>query len=242
MCTAFTEFMKSWRIIHSTSSPGHQSANGKAEAAVKSVKNMLKRTSHDKSDQYLALLEMRNTPRQDVNRSPAHIVFGRFRRSVLPVFLKPCIALDVHKRLTCRHQTKQCYDRRAIPLNTLHANRPVYFQHPPRKGWARGTIVCRIGPHSCIVKSIYGSTYKRNRVHIRPFTSRDTSRSEPQHHNTSMPVPFVSHSDVSCDSHAVPVNTQSRPVSSNPGESSRSNNSRPQYDRRPPVWMRDYTA
>jgi len=48
--TAFTEFMQSWHIIHSTSSPGHQSANGKVEAAVKSVKNMLKRTSHDKSD------------------------------------------------------------------------------------------------------------------------------------------------------------------------------------------------
>jgi len=63
-----------------------------------------------------------------------------------------------------------------------------------------------------------------------------------QHYNTSMPVPSVSHSDVTCDSHAVPVNRQSRSVSSNPGDSSRSNNSRPQRDRRPPVWMRDYTA
>ena len=200
--------------------------------------NMLKRTSHDKSDQYLALLEMRNTPRQDVNRRPAQIVFGRFTRSVLSVFLKPCTALDVCKRLTRRRQTKQCYDRRARPLSTLHANQPIYFQHPPRKGWTRGTIVRRIGPRSCIVKS----TYKRNRVHIHPFTSRDLSHSVQQHCNTSMPVPFVSHSDVACDSHAVPVNTQSRPVSSNPGDSSRSNNSRPQRDRRPPVWMRDYTA
>ena len=58
----FTEFMQSWGIIHKTSSPGHQTANGKAEAAVKSVMNMLKRTSHDNSDQYSALLEMRNTP------------------------------------------------------------------------------------------------------------------------------------------------------------------------------------
>ena len=38
-----------------------------------------------------------------------------------------------------------------------------------------------------------------------------------------MPVPFVSHPDVTCDSNAVPVNTQSRPVFSNPGDSSRSN-------------------
>ena len=195
------------------------------QAAVKSVKNMLKRTSHDKSDQYLALLEMRNTLRQDVNRSPAQTVFGRFARSVLPVFLKHCTTLDVRKRLTRRHQTKQCYDRhpRSLRICTLHANQPVYFQHSPRKGWTKGTIVHRIGPRSCIVKSIDGSTYKRNLVHIYPFTSRESSHSELQHCNTSMPVPFVSHPDVTCDSNAVPVNTQSRPVFSNPGDSSRSN-------------------
>jgi len=75
-----------------------------------------------------------------------------------------------------------------------------------------------IGPRLYIVKSIDGSTYKRNRVHIRRFTSRDPSHSEPQHYNTSMPVPFVSRSDVTCDSHAVPMNTESRPVTSNPGD------------------------
>ena len=178
LCTAFTEFMQSWCIIHSSSSPGHQSANGKAEAAVKSVKNMLKCTSHENSDQYLALLEMRNTPNQDVNRSPAQLVFGRFTRSVLPVFLKPCTALDVRKRLTRRRQTKQCYNRYARPHSTLHANLPVYFQHPPRKGWTRGTIVRRIGQRLYIVKSIDGSTYKCNRVRICPFISCDPSHSE----------------------------------------------------------------
>ena len=181
-------------------------------------------------------------PHQDVNRIPAQIVFGHFTHSVLPVVLNPCTALDVRKRLTRQHQTNQCNDRYASPFNTLHANQPVYFQHPLRKWWTRGTIVHRIGPRSYIVKSIDGSTYKRNSVHIRSFNSRDPSPSEPQYYNTSIPVPFVSHSDVTCDSHAVPVNAQSRPVFSNAGDSSRNNNSRPQRDRRPPAWMRDYTA
>jgi len=129
----FRHLWQSWHIIHSTSSPGHQSANGKAEAAVKSAKNMLKRTSHDKSDQYLALLEMRNTPRQDVNRSPAQIVFGRFTLSVLPMFLKPCTALDVRKRLTRRRQTKQCYDRHARPLiHCMLTN--LFIFNTPRRG------------------------------------------------------------------------------------------------------------
>jgi len=94
--------------------------------------------------------------------------------------------LDVRKRLTHRRQTKQCYDRRGRPISTLHANQPAYFQHPPRKGCTRGTI----GPRSYIVKSIDGITYKHSRVHIRPFTFRDPSHSEPQHYNTSMPVPL----------------------------------------------------
>jgi len=146
-CAAFTEFMHSWGIIHSTSSPGHQSANSKAEAAVKTAKNMLKRTSHDKSDQYLALLEMRNTPRQDVNRSPAQIVFGRFTRSVLPVFLKPCTALDVRKRLTRWRQTKQCYDRSTRPLSTQYANQPVY--NTPRGRGGLEAALCAVLARVC---------------------------------------------------------------------------------------------
>ena len=48
---------------HVTSSPGHQRENGRAEAAVKSAKYMLRKTASENTDQYLALLEMRNTPR-----------------------------------------------------------------------------------------------------------------------------------------------------------------------------------
>jgi transposase InsO family protein len=48
-----------------TSSPGHQQSNGKAEAAVKIVKTLMKKTVKDGRDQFEALLEQRNTPRQD---------------------------------------------------------------------------------------------------------------------------------------------------------------------------------
>ena len=72
----FQNFCKSWCIKHVTSSPGHQRENGRAEAAVNSVKYMLRKTASENTDQYLALLEMRNTPRQDVNCSPAELGFG----------------------------------------------------------------------------------------------------------------------------------------------------------------------
>ena len=42
----FKSFCAKRSIVHKTSSPGHQQCNGKAEATVKTYKNMLKRTSH----------------------------------------------------------------------------------------------------------------------------------------------------------------------------------------------------
>ena len=72
-------------IIHFKSSPGHDQANGKAEARVKIVKNLLKKSS---GDPYLGLLELRNTPRQDGNKSPAELMFSQSTRSTVPSLRK----------------------------------------------------------------------------------------------------------------------------------------------------------
>ena len=58
----FSVFCKKWHITHITSSPGHQQENGKAEAAVKAAKHLLKTTA--RNDEAQALLELRNTSRQ----------------------------------------------------------------------------------------------------------------------------------------------------------------------------------
>ncbi|XP_055861303.1 uncharacterized protein K02A2.6-like [Biomphalaria glabrata] len=77
----FTAFMKAWGVHHLKSSPGHHQSNDKAEAAVKILKNLMKKSKESKSDAYEALLEFRNTPRQDTNLSPAQMLFGRATRS-----------------------------------------------------------------------------------------------------------------------------------------------------------------
>jgi len=84
------------RILHVTSSPRHHNENGKAEAAVKSAKSMLKPTASQHQDEYLALSELRNTPRQDVRKSPAEIMFGRVTRSLLPTLPKPYHNIDLN--------------------------------------------------------------------------------------------------------------------------------------------------
>ena len=108
----FADFCSTWRILHVTSSPGHQNENGKAEAAVKSAKNMLKRTGRQHQDEYLALLELRNTPCQDVRKSPAEIMFGRVTRSFLPTLPKPCHKIDLNRRCKRQIAIKKYYDKR----------------------------------------------------------------------------------------------------------------------------------
>ena len=81
----FRKFTTEWVVQHAkTSSPEHHQSNGKMEAAVKITKTMICKALRDGTDQYDALLELRNTPRQDTGISPAEMMFGKNTRSLLP--------------------------------------------------------------------------------------------------------------------------------------------------------------
>ena len=64
MATQFAEFAQSWGFDHLTSSREYAQANGKAEAAVKSAKNIMQKAAYTNTDGWLAILEYRNTPTQ----------------------------------------------------------------------------------------------------------------------------------------------------------------------------------
>ena len=80
--------MTSLGISHYTSSPIHQRAKGKAESTVKIMKSLLIKTHKDGDNPYEAILEQRNTPRQDTGLSPAQMMFKRKTLSFLPSLLK----------------------------------------------------------------------------------------------------------------------------------------------------------
>ena len=72
----FNDLTTEWGIEHNKSSPYHQQSNGKAESAVKIIKNLMRKGIKENSNMYLALLEQRNMPRQ-YSESPAKMMFNK---------------------------------------------------------------------------------------------------------------------------------------------------------------------
>ena len=83
----FRTFLDRWSVTHAPSSPKYPQSNGHAEANVKKVKFLLRKTAPDGDIASTAfqqrLLELRNTPDASC-RSPAQIVFGHPLRSIVP--------------------------------------------------------------------------------------------------------------------------------------------------------------
>lgn len=81
----FDDFIKSYDIKHiTTSSPGHQQTNGFAEKAVQIAKNLIKKSKSTGNDIYLALLDQRNTPRNNIGSSMQRLM-GRRAKTALPI-------------------------------------------------------------------------------------------------------------------------------------------------------------
>ena len=80
----FKQFCQNWKIEHKTISPGNSKAIGAAEAVVKIAKKMMRKCQINKEDPYIALLNLRNTPQEGLDYSPAERLMGRHTRILLP--------------------------------------------------------------------------------------------------------------------------------------------------------------
>lgn len=170
--SAFQQFSKEYQFQHTTSSPYHPQSNGMAEKGVQIAKLLLTKAKEDGQDPYLALLEYRNTPRDDVLGSPSQRLFGRRTKTRLPTTeqllrphtLKPDI---VSERLTQKSKRqKSYYDRQAKVLPELGKKENVRVQ--TEKGWTPATVVSKSPePRSYNVQTPDGARYRRDRKHLR---------------------------------------------------------------------------
>ena len=86
----FSSFCNKNNISHELAAPYNPKSNGLAEAGVKSVKCILRKSLHFNADPHSMLYEWRNVPRPD-GYSPAQLLFGRFCpfRIIRLILMKP---------------------------------------------------------------------------------------------------------------------------------------------------------
>ena len=81
---SFLHFTIKYDIQHTTSSPHHPRSKENAESAVKAAKRILKKMLKTGEDPYLAILNLRNTPQQGIDLSPAQRLMGCRTKTLLP--------------------------------------------------------------------------------------------------------------------------------------------------------------
>ena len=185
----FKSFSKAYGFKHTTSSPSYPQSNGLVERAVQTVKQILLKAKHDKTDPNLALLDLRNTPLEGLNKSPVQLLFGRRTRTQLPTnpkLLEPIydgskIKAQLHARQV---KQKSYYDRAAKPLVPLHVGENVRIKDTStsKQNWKPAIVTgTSEHPRSYIVESD-GKEYRRNRRHLLkcPAVQEQSSISEPE--------------------------------------------------------------
>ena len=80
----FQKFAREWGFNHVTCSPYHPQSNGLAERAVRSAKDLLEKCKRDGTNINLAMLNQRNTRRDEVLGSPAQRLMSRRLKSTIP--------------------------------------------------------------------------------------------------------------------------------------------------------------
>lgn len=193
----FSDFAVQFDFEHRTSSPKYPQSNGMAESAVKTAKSLIKKALASNSDPYLAILDCRNTPSQDMELSPVQRSLGRRTRTLLPMtaeLLMPSgidVSLEKKKRRLKNLKSAWYYDKAAKDLTPLSDGDVVRIQ-PTSLGdkvWKRGTIHKRLDERSYEVETdleIIG----RNRQHLRK-TSEQNPSDDLHLHDNNMSVESV---------------------------------------------------
>lgn len=170
----FQKFCQEWGITHKTSSPHHPQSNGKAEAAVKTIKTLLTKSAEAKEDPYIGLLNLRNTPQQDVDISPAQRLFGRRTKTLLPTTKKLLEETVNRKQVRAKLNKKSAkqatsFNKHAKDLPTLKPGMTVRVK-PTIKGqkkWARAVVKKQISFRKYLIEQHNGVKAVRNRVHLK---------------------------------------------------------------------------
>ena len=84
-CQEFRKFADSYEFEHQMSSPRYPQSNRKSENAIKTAKRLMLKAMEAGSDPFLALLEWRNCPSEQLSKSPVQLLMDRRTCTPLPM-------------------------------------------------------------------------------------------------------------------------------------------------------------
>ena len=137
------------------------------------MKTILRKAQEAKTDPFLALLDMRNTPTQGMTTSPVQRLFSRRIRTLLPTspkLLQPAIVSTTERNRQVDNQVRQqfYYDRNATGMDELVEGDVVRIQPSgTEKTWKKAVVQRQVGIRSYEVKIGEDRIYRRNRKHLR---------------------------------------------------------------------------
>ena len=169
------EFSLQYGFRHTPISPLHSQANGMAEKAVGIAKKMLLKCNETRSDPYLALLNIRNTPRNNLIGSPVQRLFSRRTRTIFPTAkkkLQPEVQppMQVARGLEeQRHKiAKKYFDRNTRTLKPLNQGDTVRVRSG--KTWQPALLMSPqcdpVQPRSYRIQLPSGRMTRRNRRNL----------------------------------------------------------------------------
>jgi len=205
----YDNFCKSWGIKKRLSSAHYSQSNGRAEAAVKSMKRILRGNLNsltgevDTHKAACAIMTHRNTPSRDTGLSPAEMIYGHRIRDHIPNKFRSrreeWIKIPQNIDRTSPTENKQ-ESRRLLP--PLSEGDRVMVQNQignKPKRWSKTGTILEVMPHRQYKVRLDGSSRVtlRNRRFLRKITPANPNRTSLWKHknitNTNLPYSKPSH-------------------------------------------------
>ena len=163
----FITFCAKFEINHITGASYNNQANSIAKGMIQTIKQLMVK---NQGDTWLALLILKSTPLNGIDRSPAELLCNRHFRTNMPI-IQPASDLSHKARLHNEDSTKYQTGSKEVPLSL--GSCVLYDKNPDRSSkrpeWSKGTIKDIEEPgHKYTITKDNGMNVTKTRHDIRP--------------------------------------------------------------------------
>lgn len=172
----FAQFCNEFEVKHITSSPHYHQSNGRAERAIQTVKQIMKK-SKTEGEVTRALLAYHDTPVSGDLPSPAELFFNRRINTRLGFMYQPALLTDAQKTALC--EKRAAHLKSSKPLkDEFTPDQAIWFTEDGSPEWKPGYIECRdpLPDSYWIVNSENSRRLRRNKHDIKPRVPRVMER------------------------------------------------------------------